>query len=139
MIQLSATTSADIPQISEWIAADPHHAEQGHPEWWITAQGWLSFVVTDDEGPIAFVRLDNENGMVRLNTQFGPRTEVSKERLLIAMRNAIPRIIRLAKDFHYKGIVFQSTSESLIKFMSMYNFKPVEKDDYKLDFESEVV
>lgn len=136
-MKISPTTESDIPQIREWIDADPdHYLDNSDAEWLLTGRGELAFCVTDEEGPLFFVRLDAEGEMLRLATQFAPESEVSKRRLVPALLSTgIPAIIKFAKIRKYKGIVFESTSESLINFMSKQGFKPSGGDDYALTFE----
>ena len=137
-MKLSPTTEKDIPTITDWIAADPDHRDdQTDPEWYLTGYGALAFHVADDNGPLFFVRLDIEGNMLRLVTQFAPESEVSKNRLVTALLSTgIPAIIKFAKRKEYRGIVFESTTESLIKFMDKQGFKPVGADDYALTFEA---
>lgn len=139
MAQITLTTSENIRQIREWIAADPFHKdeEQHSAEWLLTGNGALAFCVTDEIGPLCFVRLDAEGEMLRLATQFGPENEVSKKRLVTGLLSAgIPAIVEFAKSKGYKGIVFESISESLIAFMNRLGFfKAAGENDYALVFE----
>jgi hypothetical protein len=138
-MKLSPTTLDDLEQIQEWIQFDPWHKDD--PSWkaegLLTGNGVLSFCLSDDKGPLCFVRLDAEDGMLRLATQFGPEAEVSKSRLvkgLLAM--GIPAIVEFGKVKGYKGIVYESTNESLINFMKIQGFfKAAGKDDYALTWE----
>lgn len=135
---IMATTVEDIPMIARWIAADPDHRDDARssPEFLLTGLGALAFKVVDDKGPLFFTRLDVEGDMLRLATQFGPPEEVSKNRLVTALLSTgIPAIINFAKRGKYRGIVFESTTESLIKFMDKQGFKPAGGDDYALTFE----
>jgi len=139
MADLSPTTRKDIPKIEEWIAVDPFHKDedQHSAEWLLTGNGILSFCVADDQGPLCYVRLDAEGDMLRLATQFGPESQVSKKRLVTGLLSAgIPAIIEFGKNKGYKGIVFESISESLIAFMERQGFfKAAGKNDYSLTFE----
>ena len=133
-MKFTATTRDDIDQIREWINADPFHQIMA-PEWWLTGEGTLSFCLQDDTGPICFLRFDDEDGLLRMNTQFGPEEEVSKKRLITAILNQFPPFIERIKAQHFKGIVFESTSENLINFMKKIGFKNLSGDDYVLMFE----
>lgn len=138
MIKLIETVESDVEKIRAWIATDPfHNAESQHsPEWLLTGGGQLAFCIADDDGPLCFVRLDDEDNMLRLATQFGPESEVSKKRLVTGLLSAgIPAIIAFGKAHGFKGIIFESTSESLIAFMNKQGFfKAAKKDDYALTF-----
>ncbi len=138
-MKLSPTVADDLPQIEEWIAADPWHKDD--PTWkaegLLTGNGVLSFCLSDDKGPLCFVRLDAEGDMLRLSTQFGPESEVSKSRLVKGLLSmGIPSIVEFGKVKGYKGIVYESTSESLITFMKIQGFfKTAGEHDYALTWE----
>lgn len=139
-MKLTVTTSADLEQIREWITADPYHKDDPRctAEGLLTGNGFLTFCLRDDEGPLCFVRLDSEVDMLRLSTQFGPETEVSKKRLITGLLSTgIPAIVIFAKENKYKGIVFESTSPTLIAFMDKQGFRPKSGDDYALVFEEQ--
>lgn len=139
MAFLSPTVANDIGIIKKWIAADPWHNEDARhsAEWLLTGGGALSFCVSDEIGPLCFVRLDAEGNMLRLATQFGPESEVSKKRLVTGLLSVgIPAIVEFGKSKGYKGIVFESVSESLIAFMGRQGFlKAASENDYALTFE----
>src|SRR5258708_35353293 len=104
-IGLSPTTVEDLPQIHEWIIADPFHKDedQHSAEWLLTGGGALAFCLSDVAGPLCFVRLDAEGDMLRLATQFGPEHEVSKKRLVTGLLSTgIPAIIEFGKNKGYK-------------------------------------
>ena len=142
MAKLSPTTSEDISQIKEWVAADPWHKDDPSfqdVERLLTGQGLLSFCLSDYEGSLCFVRLDAEGDMVRFATQFGPEAEVSKKRLIVGLLSTgIPALIAFAKEKGYKGLVFESQNESLINFMAKQGFKSAGGNDYALTFEENV-
>lgn len=136
MIKFIASNTSDIPQIAEWIAADPYHKDQGQPEWWLTGNGMLAFCLQDDQGPLSFVRLDAEGEYIRIHTQFAPESVVSKRRLVVGMIVAMEKLIDLYRD--KKGLIYQSVSPTLIAFMEVrFKFKSVGGDDYRLDFEGQ--
>jgi len=135
---LTTTKTTDLPQIAEWIQSDPWHRDDPRhtPEFLLTGYGMISFCLTDDKGPLCFVRLDEEGKLLRLATQFGPESEVSKRRLVAGLLGeGIPYIIAFARENNYKGIVFESTSPTLIAFMDKLGFKSVGGVDYQLTFE----
>ena len=130
------TEKKDIERLTRWISCDPHHKGQD-AKWWFTGAdtSLLCFCFYDDEGPVAYVRIDKEKDFCRLHTQFAPRDEVSKFRLIKAMLRCIPIIEKFCMQ-HGKGIIFQSNSELLISFMiKKFNFKSVSNSDYKLLFQ----
>lgn len=137
MIKLVDTTESDVSQIEEWASEDVYHQTVLNGHWWLTGQGLLSFALLDETGPLAFVRLDHPvDGYVRLHTQFGPRDEVNKLRLIKGMLKCVPIVLNFAKSQKIKGIVFESISPSLIVFMEKkFGFVRAEGTDYKLDFE----
>jgi hypothetical protein len=139
MGNLIPTTEEHLSQIREWIAADPYHRddERNSAEWLLTGNGILAFCLADEKGPLCFARLDEEGSMLRLATQFGPSEVVSSRRLVAGLLSAgIPAIIEFAKNKGYKGIVFESVSESLITFMNRQGFfKAAGENDYVLAFE----
>lgn len=140
MAKITVTTSADLEQIREWIASDPYHKDDPRctADGLLTGNGTLTFCLQDDEGPLCFVRLDAEEELLRLSTQFGPESEVSKKRLVTGLLSTgIPAIILFAKESKSKGVVFESTSPSLIAFMDKQGFKPKSGDDYALVFEEQ--
>jgi hypothetical protein len=143
MIKISPTISDDLSQIQEWIAQDPWHKDD--PSWkaegLLTGNGVLCFCLSDDKGPLCFVRLDAEGDMLRLATQFGPESEVSKSRLVKGLLSTgIPAIVEFGKAKDYKGIVYESTNESLINFMKIQGFfKAAGKDDYALTWDENYV
>jgi hypothetical protein len=140
MTKLTPTTEQDLPKIKAWIAADPFHKDDPRctPEGLLTGQGMLAFCLRDGEGPLCFVRLDDEEGVLRLSTQFGPEEEVDKRRLITGLLTAgIPAIAEFGKRNGFKGIIFESVNDSLINFMRKQGFFPVSHDDYALTFGDE--
>ena len=136
MINLSSSTLGDLPQLNEWISADPYHRHQGQPEWWLTGNGLLAFCLMDNAGPLTYVRLDDEGEYVRINTQFAPREIVSQRRLVVGMLKCMNVLTDLYKTQNKKGFVFQSISPTLIAFMSKrQGFSSIGNDEYRVDFE----
>lgn len=134
---LTPTTREDIPQIQEWIEADSYHKDDPNwtPESLLTGNGELAFCLMDDQGPLCFVRLNAEGERLRLSTQFGPESEVSKKRLVTGLLSSgIPAIIEFGKQKGFRGIVFESTNPSLIVFMGKQGFFLDKGNDYKLAF-----
>jgi hypothetical protein len=138
MAHIAPTTQDDFSRIQEWISKDPWHRDDPYwvPEGLLTGNGALSFCVSDTEGPLCYVRLDAEDEMLRLATQFGPEEEVSRKRLVAGLLSAgIPAIIEFGKSKGYRGIVFETVSPSLIAFMEKQGFlKTAKENDYALVF-----
>ena len=135
---LNVTTSEHLPQIAAWIKADPFHEKvsENNPEFLLTGNGEISFRVEDKLGTVFFFRLDKEGDLLRWAGQFGPREEVSKRRLVIAMlREGLPFIIAFARKNGYKGVVFESVNPPLIAFLGKQGFKSVGDADYQLTIE----
>lgn len=136
MIKFSASTATNLEQINEWRKRDSYHLHQNHPEWWLTgAKGsLLAFCLTDAQGPLTFVRLEEEGEYVRIHTQFAPESIVSKRRLVVGMIECMKVLIGIYKTTA-KGMIFDSESPTLIAFMDKhFGFKSVGGKDYRLDF-----
>lgn len=139
MIRLTETTSGDLPQLREWVAADNWHRDNplNVPELMLTGNGLLSFCLQDDKGPLCYVKLTNAKELARISIQFGPESEVSKRRLVVGLATTgIPAMAIFAKEQGYKGLVFESINPALIGFGSKFGFKAVGGDDYALIFET---
>jgi hypothetical protein len=141
MITFSSSVVDDVQQIEDWTAADPYHQNQKDPFWWLTGNDCLiAGCVEDESGPVLYFRFDEDEGFARLHTQFAPEDQVSKKRVAVAIFEAIPVISLVLKSDGLEGIVYESTSPSLIQFMSGMGFKPRPGgkevlDDYVLVFE----
>jgi hypothetical protein len=137
MIRIRETVQSDLETIERWKQLDDIHKDDPEciPEYLLTGRGLLCFCLTDDIGPLCFVRLDKDEDLVRLATQFGPKQETSKRRLVMAMlKVGIPSVILFAKNKHFKGVVFKSNRPKLIKFMTGQGFIPQPDNDYILRF-----
>jgi hypothetical protein len=107
------------------------------PEWWLTGNDCVVAACVEDEmGPVFYFRVDKENELARLHVQFAPEAEVSKKRLITALLESIPKLAEAMSKQGFKGIVYESISESLIKFgSSQLGFCPLSGNDYILRFE----
>jgi hypothetical protein len=135
-MRLEVSTIADVQRISDWTQVDEYHRENNVPAWWLTGNGSLAFRLDDDEGPVVYIRVD-EGDLYRLHCQFAPRDVVSKRRLISSMMGIFPWVSEYAKSRGAKGVVFNSGSPSLARFMKKLGFEPSwEKyGDYVLKFE----
>ena len=141
MIKFTITEEADMPQIAEWIAADPHHAHVYEPIDWLTGQGVITFTVEDESGTAMYVRFDREGRLLRLRTQFMPESEGSKERTGRAILGAMQLFLPTAAErYDADGIVFETKNPALAHFMQhAFKFEPAGGDDYRLMFSKETV
>jgi hypothetical protein len=129
-MKLLNSTEADIEQLTEWIKADPYHEHNINPTWWLTGSGLLSYCIQDSIGPTMYVRIDAENGLMRIHTQFAPESEVSKLRVVKCLIKALPVMEFHGRKMGMTGFVYKSTSESLIEFMQKkFGFTPTGSDD----------
>ncbi len=129
-MKLSPSTLDDIEQLTEWIKEDPYHNSILNPTWWITGNGILAYCIQDGKGPTMYVRTDKEGDLLRVHTQFAPETEVSKIRVIKSILFAMPKMIAFAKDSHLKGLIYRSTSPTLIQFMQrQFSFVPAGTED----------
>lgn len=137
-MKFTESTESDIEQLSEWIKADPYHKDCLNPYWWLTGNGGLlSYCLQDNRGPTMYVRLDKENDLLRLHTQFSPESEVSKLRVVKSLLWALPKMEVIAHENNLKGFIYKSVSPSLIDFMKKkFGFVSADSDnDYQMMFE----
>ena len=138
MVNFNNAIEDDKPQIAEWIAADPHHANQYEADYWLTGNDcFLACCLDDESGPVMYIRFDREDGdILRLRTQFAPEDQVSKERTGKAILEAIPGFIAgVQKEYGIKGIIFETENPALAGFMRKhFGFKSAGEKDYLLMF-----
>jgi hypothetical protein len=121
------TTTADLPKLAEWIAADPWHKNQP-TTFWLGSGTIVAARLEDAHGIVLFLRADDEHddGRVRLHVQFAPESVVSKRRVAVALLRAVPVFADTVK----RPLVTESISPSLIKFLERVGFKSVGGNDY---------
>ncbi len=134
MIKFIPSVLGDLTQIQEWINSDPWHKEQKNASWWLTgSEAYVCACVQDEIGPVVYLKVEEEETQFRLHCQFGPRSEVNRLRLLLAMTEGLPPLLMhlLSKG---KDVVFNSSNPSLIKFMVSRGFQSVLEPvgEYKL-------
>jgi hypothetical protein len=136
MLNCKETTRDDLTQIAAWTEKDEFHREINCPDWWTTGNGALSFRLDDDEGPVVYIRLDSGE-LYRLHCQFPPQEVVNKRRLVHGMLGIFPLLLQHAKDAGAKGLVFDSVSHKLVRFMAKLGFEPSweHAGEYVLRFE----
>jgi hypothetical protein len=134
-MKLSESTEQDIEQLTEWIRHDPYHKDCLNPTWWLTGNGALSYCLMDSKGPTMYVRTEIDGWKLRLHTQFAPLSVVDKTRVMKAIIWAIPVMEKFAKDNGLSGLVYQSTSPSLISFMQIkFGFVLAGNSDFVMVF-----
>ncbi len=136
-MRLTPSTPDDIEQLTEWIKNDPYHKDCLDPHWWLTGgHGLLSYCLQDNQGPTMYVRLDLDMLALRIHTQFAPLAEVSKLRVVRSLMWALPRMKPVAIQNGCNAYVFNSTSPTLIEFMSRkFGFASVGGGDYSAPIE----
>ena len=136
MIKLTPSTLDDIPQITDWMAADEYLQNQGDPTWWLTGTPCLlAFYGQDDIGPVFYVKLVEMDGYARMYTVFGPANEVAPKRIAKAILAIVPQLSLVMKDLNCKGITFETKSTSLGVFMEKnLNFVLDKDGTYVLEF-----
>lgn len=140
-MKLTPSTEQDIEILKRWSEQDIDLTHcRIDPAWWLTgAEGsLLSFCLQDEDGPVAYVRLDKKrpDGLIRLHTQFAPREEVAKLRLAKGMLKCVPVVQDFCKQQGGSGIIFQSSSPLLIDFMKRkFGFQSAGSNDYVLLFQ----
>lgn len=135
-VEFSPSILDDIPQIAEWASYDPYHFMQTTPEFWLTgAEGsLLTFCLTDEKGPLCYVRIDPESGFARVHIQFAPESVVSKRRLVVGLLMGLGVMKGSLPDAGMKGMIFNTINPALANFFIKQGFKSVGNDDYRLDF-----
>lgn len=138
MVKFYASIPDDIPQIKEWIEADPDHAGKVEPVWWLTGMSHLSFGLEDEKGPVLYGRVDKEEDVARLHIQFAPQHQVSRRRVARGILKGLPVLLEYLKK-EFKAVLFESRSPELVGFMKNMGFEHYEGTDYRLEFPTESV
>lgn len=137
-MQFKSSGVDNLSEIQSWIDQDTDHQNKMRADWWLTGNlCLLAGRVEDDIGTVVYFRVDNEDCMARLHVQFAPSDEVIKPRLIKAILIGYYKIETMMKLKKMKGIVFDSQSRDLIRFMSKLGFRHLDKDDYVLRFEEQ--
>jgi hypothetical protein len=135
MVEMVESGPEDLEQIQAWTRVDPWHHHQNNPKWWLTGNGFLSFRLQDEHGPICYARIDREGDQFRLNCQFGPSTEVSRRRVVEGLTYFFTRVPQFLGG---SGMRFDSDNPGLIRFLSRWGFKPSGSGDYVLEHQVRV-
>jgi hypothetical protein len=109
---LRTVNNLDLPTLTNWIARDADHSARG-----VTAdffQQPISFAIDDDKGPIMYVRLEPmDSEIIRLHIQFD---EGERRRTAVALARHFPQVRDLIAQSGCRYIVFDSVSETLVRF-----------------------
>lgn len=120
MISFRRTEPSDLLTLSEWIAADAYHREKLTASFFMeTGKGISCYTVEDEEGPVAFLRQEEEGENVRLHAQFPE----GRKRLAAAVTEGFPLIMEDARQRRYKQMRFELESPALIKIMLRFGFR----------------
>ena len=117
MIRYRKTVEADRERLTADIAADPDHAGKSTPDFWLPRLHTECFTVEDPAEAIFSVRAES---ILRLHIQF-PAGQ--KMRVARALLEFIPKIEHDAKTKGYTQIIWESTSEGLINFVSRFGYR----------------
>ena len=127
MLKSRSVTQEDRTKLAEWIAADPDHAKTCTPEFWLPAEkpdGIARTVMEDALGTSLFVRAEK---VLRLHIQFPPE----KWRNAKSLVQFIPMIEADAKKHGFTEIIWDSTSEGLIKFAEQFGYRRSQNEEVK--------
>jgi len=123
MLQYKHTTVEDIPKIDEWVKQDPDHVNKCNGSLFVLKpdeKGAQCIEVRDDEGVVFYLKFTNA---LIVDTQFGPESEVSKDRVRDALKDAFVFFSASSKNLGYHAMLFESVSPSLIAFFKRFGFK----------------
>ena len=117
------TIPEDILTIAEWIQRDPPHREINPSFFCFEGPGVSCYAISDDQGPVIFVRQETEGSATRLHTQF-PWGIGARKRIAKALSEAYPLVRDDARTRGFKAIRFETKSLALIRFMwKHFNFR----------------
>jgi hypothetical protein len=129
---LKPATESDLPQIAKWIEADCFHTNQPSTFWLTGSDCFFASKVEDDEGTLAYVRIEEEDNDYRIHTQFAPESEVIRSRIAKGIINFITTLQQIGKENGKERLITESINPELIAFLARLGFVPFEGDDYVL-------
>jgi hypothetical protein len=144
-MRLETSTEADLPIIDAWCANEPYLSRCIYNIAFLTASpnSILVFKLCDQIGPVLFCRIEpdaKDKEIARFHILFAPAEAVSRGRIAKAMLRTMNVVFNWVKAEGYTGIIFDSVSDGLIKFLNRVGFKPVEgTNDYLLHFDPPVI
>lgn len=121
MLRYRKTESEDKNLIADWIQKDEDHRGRLQPEFFIEKDRAECFVVSDNEGPIFFCKMEP---VTRLHIQFAP---ISKRRMAVGV-DEFCREIKSASRSKFRELIFDSVYQPLTKFLSRRGFKHGENE-----------
>ena len=140
-MKFTPTIPDDLPQIAEWIAADPHHRDDADAMSWMpfATNCIVSTCVEDKSGPVLYFKVSKEDDFARMSVQFAPPKRVIRSRVVAVLMEGFPVMVDYVREQGFKGLLFFSESKPLIRFMKRrFHFEDRGVDDYVLRFEERV-
>jgi hypothetical protein len=139
-IELVTSTEADLPLIDQWCSHEPYLSRCIYNIAFLTASpdSILCFRLDDSTGPTMFVRVEKDlyERQARLHILFAPESSVGRMRVAKAIIKTFPVILQHFKDLGYDGMIFDSVSPNLIRFLSKFGFEAVDNtNDFLLKFD----
>ncbi|MGA7766029.1 MAG: hypothetical protein WCA27_07355 [Candidatus Sulfotelmatobacter sp.] len=135
---LRPISDSDKPIIAEWISKDADHlAKELNEEFFYRPDGF-SFAIADERGPVMYIKIEPcDAEIVRFHIQFDER-ERGRRRTVLALMRDIPTVLDLVKKSNIRYIVFDSVSETLIRFCQKhFGFVHIaDSNDYQLDLKA---
>lgn len=124
--------AGELPLIQEWIDADDDHRAKGMKSSFFAEPDRVSFCITDQLGPVMFVRLDPEFPSVRVHIQFPP---TGSNRIGRALALNFQEVREQLQRLGAKKLVFDSVSARLTSFCErLWGFQRVgDTNDWELD------
>lgn len=119
MLKSRSVTEKDRTKIQDWINQDLDHAGHCAADFWLPAKepdGTIRVAFEDALGTALFVRGEK---VLRLHIQFPPE----KWRNAKSLIQFIPMIEADARKHGFTQIIWESTSESLIKFTEQFGYR----------------
>jgi hypothetical protein len=115
-MNLRRATQDDKPWINTIIAKEPTHH---HTADFYFEPGTESHIIEDDGQPILIFRLNAK--VIRVDIDFDPERQTSTGKALIQY---FPAVASAAKKKDFRQLIFDSTSQRLIKFCEKrFNFR----------------
>jgi hypothetical protein len=139
-VELVTSTEADLPLIDQWCQEPPYRERCIYDIAFLTASlgSLLAFKLCDQDGIVLFCRIEEDatnEELCRFHILFAPLNIVSKIRVAKVLLKATKVVFEHFRAEGYSGIIFDSVSNDLIKFLSRSGFKSVEgTNDYLLQF-----
>lgn len=121
MISFRRTVPEDLLTIERWIELDDAHKGMDGNFWIATSKGISCFAISDDEGPLIFVREEMMSAeTIVLHVQFA---NCGRKKIFNALRESYPLVAEDAKQRGFTSIRFESQSPALIRTMLDMGFR----------------